>query len=448
VQSISPFSATGVEDVDGMLREVRTLLANPDWKIKDILPCMPLQVPAVEATVSDPKFSVQYNLVYLDKSLDTDKVLRHCRELVDHHEILRTVFVQYRDSWRQVILEAAEIDICRHEVDSASEEDLATTVGRICHQDCSGPIRAGEMFFKCMLIRDSREGAQQDCLVFRISHAQYDGVTLPRLFLQLAELYDGASLPRTKQFSDYVYHCVTQAIPRSYEFWRELLKGSSGISAVMPADERSSTPFSATKTLDMSGRNRDFTFSTTVTAAWAYVLASHLAARDVVFGQVVSARTTGLVEGDAVMGNCYNHVPVRVPFRRGWTGADLLQFVQDQQLAKTPWVATGLADIVRECTDGWPAEASTAPFDSRVLHDDIDYFESISMGGLACRIDALNPHKRPAKEWLIQSYAKDDVLSVEILCSETFKSLAEKLLGRLVETIEALGRRPDGLVFF
>jgi fusarinine C synthase len=422
----APFSAVAADDVEYFRQQIQSQLAEPTWNIKDVLPTTALQAGGVDATIQEPRFSLQYCLLYLDESVDADRLSRCFKELVDEHEILRTVFIDYQGDCLQVVLESVEVEYTEFAVDG----DLEAEVTRVCSEDCAKPLRHGEVWLKTFTVRGP-SGAK--CFVVKISHAQYDGMCLSKLLLQLGHLYNGDQLAPHNQFSAFMYH-VLEVAPKGYPFWKQMLQDSSISVVAPPAVEKSPRAIAISKEIDISNRTRDFTLSTTTTAAWAVVVARHLGIRDVVFGQVVAARNIGIPDCDTIMGKCDHHAPVRVKFVDSWLGKDLLEHVQEQLVSKAPWEATSFKDIIRNCTS-WP---ESTQFDSVVHHHDIDYFDSMEVGGTTCRLDTVNPHSEPAQEWKIQSWSQGNKLTVEIICSESWKPLGYNLLTSLEETVRQL----------
>jgi hypothetical protein len=437
----APFTALQVPDIDVFVSSVvKPLLPCPTWEIKDILPTPVLQEGAVEASVKNPKFSMQYNLLYVDSSIDLKRLVDSCHELVAQHEILRTVFVRANNQCLQVIL--THVDVPTAEFD-AGDDDLETRVEQVCRADSNEYLPYGSVFLKYLLVRGN---AGTNCFILRISHAQYDGMCLSKLLLQLAQLYDGTPVPKHAQFSDYIYQVITDVVPNSYTYWRTLLSGAT-MSVLTPRTPtpKASRAISLQRSVSIASKTTDHTLSTVVLASWAYTLSRYLSTLDVTFGQVVAGRTIDLPDADTIIGKCDQHVPVRVPFSPLWTSSDLLLYIQDQKARTAPHEATGLAEITANCTDWSPQTV----FDSVVHHHDIQYFDTMSFGGKDCRLGVCNPHEEPALEWKVQSWSDREgrLLHLEIICSESWRELGEEVLGCLAEAAGRLVRDPGAPVF-
>ncbi|KAI8959910.1 non-ribosomal peptide synthase [Daldinia sp. FL1419] len=443
-----PFSLLDVSDVENFIAEIiRPQLTQGAHTIKDILPARPLQQVAVKGTTQLPRFSARYELFHFDGHVDKERLFKSCRELVARNEILRTVFVESGGECFGVVLEALHVAIEQYDI----EGDLDSFAHKLCNVDVQTRMSLGSSFVKFMFVQG--EGGKS-CLVFRISHAQYDEVCLPGLIRQIGALYDGNAVLDSVPFSSFVYHVVNKGIPRSIPYWRDLLQGSS-LSILRPdLPLTSRTPAAISRTVDISARLRDITVATLPTAAWALCLARRLARRDVVFGEVVSGRNTDLPHADAVAGPTWQYVPVRVRFEDDWRVIDLLRYVQHQHVASALHECMGLTEIMRECgpLSNWPE--GTDWFDS-VVHQDVVHVEELKFGfgsdrdggGAMCRFETVYPHLEPLREWKVQAFVDGDKLTLELVTFQDWIGVAAELLDELEEIMGMLVRRPDDGLF-
>ncbi|KAI0856054.1 peptide synthetase [Xylaria cubensis] len=433
----TPFSLLGVKDSKTFVAEtIQPMLFRDDLTVLDVLPTRPLQEIAVKGTTQLPRYSARYELFHLSGAVNKTKLFRSCQELVAKNEILRTLFVVAAGECYGVILEELTVAIDEYDI----EGDLEAFVHKLCDMDIQTRMPLGSPFFKFFFIQGDNG---QSCLVIRISHAQYDEICLTGLLRQLAALYEGQPTRDSAPFSSFVYHAVQKGIPRSITYWRELLGGSS-LTVLRPSLPLiSRTPAALTRTVDIAARLKDITIATLPTAAWALCLARRLALRDVVFGEVVSGRNIDLPNADAVMGPTWQYVPVRVKFEDGWTGVDLLEYVQYQHIASAQHECMGLTEIVRNCTE-WPATVDW--FDS-VVHQDVYHVEELKFGNADCRLETVYPHLEPLREWKVQAFVKGDSLMFEIVTFKDWIDVAAELLDELEDIMMALVKRPGELLF-
>ncbi|CAG8981036.1 hypothetical protein HYALB_00008189 [Hymenoscyphus albidus] len=437
VEAAAPFSALDVPDVDKFLTEsILPLLPPNSAKIMDVLPTRPLQEIAVNGTVQLPRYSARYELFYLDAGVDKERLFKSCRELVSRNEILRTVFVYHAEQCYGVVLEDLKIEISEH----VAEGDLVAFSEKQCDIDIETEMPLGSAFVKFLFVQGEGE---KSCLIFRISHAQYDEICLPPLLHQLSALYEERPVPEAIPFSEFIYHVLKETIPQSVPYWGNLLQGSS-LSVLKPSEELTTRKAIAiNKTFDISARSKEITIATLPTAAWALCLARRLGVRDVVFGEVVSGRNINLPNCDTVMGPCWQYIPCRIKFEADWTVTDLLHVVQQQHIKSTQHEGMGLQEIVKNCTD-WPASVDW--FDS-VVHQDVEHVENLAFLGANSRMDTIYPHLEPLREWKIQAFPKGDTICLEVITFEPWAKTATSLLNELGEIMEQLVNRPQSALF-
>ncbi|KIX07787.1 uncharacterized protein Z518_02441 [Rhinocladiella mackenziei CBS 650.93] len=432
-----PFSTLNVSDVDAFVStSILPALAQPTWKVQDVLPARPLQEIAVRGTTHLPRYSVRYEAFYFDAHIDRALLLKSCQDLVSRTEILRTVFAQYEDRYYMVVLEELTIPVVEYEV----EGDLESFAKKFCSVDVQTKMTPGSPFVKFCFVQGEKG---QNCLIMKISHAQYDEICMPRLLHQLAALYEGNTVPESQPFSKFVYHVIRENIPKSIEYWRELLQGSSMtvLRPEIPLESRNHAAIS--RTFDISGRSTDMTTATLPTAAWALCLARRLSLRDVTFGEVVSGRNIDLPKCDTVMGPTWQYVPVRVKFEEKWTGEDLLRFVQQQHVDSTRFEGIGLKEIVRNCTD-W---SETVDWFDSVVHQDVEHVETLAFLAANSRMQSIYPHVEPLREWKIQAFFQGESLTLEIITFESWSGFAESLLRDLGTCLEQLVNQPHDVLF-
>ncbi|PGH19362.1 hypothetical protein AJ80_04002 [Polytolypa hystricis UAMH7299] len=436
-EPVLPFSAIDVHDVDAFVFDIiHPRLVQPEWKIIDVLPTRPLQEIATEGTFKLPRYSARYELFYLDMAVDRARLFRSCQELVARNEILRTIFVEHESRYFGAVVDKVEVPIEEYEI----EGDLESFCQKLCDLDIQTKMPLGTPFVKFLFVQ-GEDG--KSCLLFRISHAQYDEICLPIMLKQLSALYEDKLVQDTIPFSTYVQHVVRENIPLSIEYWKDLLHGST-MSVIKPDTPLiSKKPIAVSKVCDISTRSKEITIATLPTAAWALCLARRLSVRDVTFGEVVSGRNIDLPNCDMVVGPCWQYVPARVKFEPGWTTSDLLEFVQHQHIAGTRFEGIGLKEIVENCTD-WPKTIDW--FDS-VVHQDVDHVENLAFLSATSRMETIYPHLEPLREVKVQAFPKGDTICIEIVTFESWLGFANELLKDLEDIMAQLVGSPHAPLF-
>ena len=433
---VGTFELLGKVDSEALIQDVvQPQLADIGWKVVNALPVRPLQEVAIRGTISIPRFSARYELMYFDKGVDKQRLTRSCEELVKRNEILRTVFIEHQGQNLGVVLEELRPEFIEYETDG----DVEDFSKKLCHLDVLTKMPLGSSFVKWFLVQG--EGGQS-CLIFRISHAQYDEICLPIILRQLSAFYEGKEVQDMVPFSSYVGHLLRRSIPESIPYWRDLLQGSQMTVLKPEAPPERKNHFAIEKTLDISMRPRETTAATLPTAAWALTLAKRLSLRDVTFGEVVSGRNIDFPNADAVVGPCWQYIPVRVKFDTAWTVLDLLNYVQHQHVASSAHECMGIREIAENCTD-WPSDVDW--FDT-VVHQDVEHVESLGLSTTGSRMETLYAHEEPLREWKLQAFFSGDKMTLEIVTIESWADYARELLDEVVDVARFLVEKPRSRV--
>lgn len=354
-------------------------LGIPMDNVEDILPVTDQQTRYLLTTYTSARSSVYYHTRDFPHDFDVDKIQQACLCLVRCLDMLRTVFFAYKDEFLQAVLTqaAGEIDIFRTAVESLDDFTL-----NLKKQDLLCKMEFGDPPAKIRIIHQTRE--QKARVVIRLSHAQYDGTALAKMWSAFEECYSSASsndVIMGSSFSHYMHALSLVDEQSSAEYWRDMLQGSTRTPIKSQTAPRLGYGLGPTvaKTIPACDlQSGDFTFATVLKAAWSYVLAKHSATADVVFGTLVHGRN--LPDTQDVFGPCVNIVPCRLIFQENWTARDLISAINSQQVASIPYETMGSRDIIHNCTS-WP---KWAYFSSVIVHqnyenhqaeDPIKYFD-------------------------------------------------------------------------
>lgn len=422
-----PFSLVNID-----VESVKTLLADQTWTIQDVLPVTGPQEHDVKTTVSDHRSSVQYNMLYFDASIDTSLLVSSFQHLVSQHPILRTVFVDHASQTLQVVLENMTLPV--------SESSTDQPVAAYCRQLAESDISDDSQFalgapFLCLFVV---EGADEKALMIRLSHAQYDGVSLPELLRQLEVRYRGEEIPASAPFSSYIQYSADVKAD-NVSFWRKTLEGSSLTEIIEPASANSTTAW-MTKPVDVSAASPDTTLAVLLNAAWAKVQAQHLSVSDVTFGGIVSGRDVPLSDVDTLMGPCYQYMPVRVQFHPKMTASQLIDHVRTQYLEGSQRATLSFRDIAHSCTS-WPT--SSGFFPSFVNHLNKEFFDSLPFAHTRCRVDYAIPHAEPATPPRVVSFVENGESFVGIEADEKRREFWEARLEELAVAVEGFVKSPE-----
>ncbi|PVH74847.1 acetyl-CoA synthetase-like protein [Cadophora sp. DSE1049] len=434
VQPYKPFSTLRLSNIELFLSEVvRPKLADPDWAIQDVSPVTDSQALDIRGTVQALRTSIQYTMLYLEKGIDREKLFGACKDLVKTHDILRTVFIEHESKFLQVVIDDLDSPMTMHQ----TEGDLERYVNELCTAEIESEFNLGSSFLRILHV----EGKEGECLIIGLSHAQYDGNSLPMVLRDLEALYSGSIVVESEPFSSYMARIGDDGVQtKAISYWRNLLDGSTLSTlegnSVQPTDKA----IFQTKSVDISQRPEEITTANLLTAAWSLVLARRLQKPDVTFGGITSGRNIDLANVENVMGPCYQFTPIRVAFESGWTAMDLLKFVQTQSAESSAHDFLGFEKISTECT-GWSPEAHF--FDSIVHHQDFEDFDTMPFAGGSARVEILNPHGDAAYPLKIVSFVRDGQTCVGVVGSVRDVAFVDSSLDELAATVEELATRGD-----
>jgi acyl carrier protein len=436
MKEYKPFSMIKASDIKEYLsKSIVPALADAAWEVEDVLPATDPQQRDMETTVSKPRSAVQYNMLYFSKDVDMTHLLESFQKLVSAHPILRTVFVKEGSHILQVVLKDLKVQIS----EDTTEDPVADFCKRVAKEDIEddSSFNLGTSSLKLFVIH----GTEQNALMIRISHAQYDGISFPEILRQLELQYEDKELETpSAPFHNYIQY-QSESKLENIQYWREVLQGSWLTS--LPPAESTSTPKFIKKEVDLSSRSPDTTMATLLTAAWARVLSNHLSTDDITFGGVVSGRTVDLPDVDKIMGPTYQYMPLRVKFESGSSVKNLLSGVRDQFLEGSRHATLGFQEISDNCTSWSP----TIPFFSSIVHHhDIEYFDTIPFAGTECGVDYTNPHPEAADPIRVTSYTEGGKTFVGIAADEERGVFWEERLSELASVIEGLVNDPEALI--
>lgn len=432
-QPYRPYSTLGSLNATLFLAEVvRPKLADPSWAVQDVLPVTDSQALDITGTTQAPRTSIQYTMLYFDDGIDQDQLLRACNNLVKTHDILRTVFIEHESTFYQVVLEDLDTPVTKEVADKGLEQFIT----ELCAAHIETDFSLGSSFLKMFHV-EGKDG--QHCLILELSHALYDGISLPRLLQDLETLYKGEKVADFEPFSSYMARISNErGQGKALSYWSGLLSGSSlsvlDGTSTQPGDK---AVFQAS-IVGVSQSLEDITTANLLTAAWALVLARCVGNTDVTFGSVTSGRSIDLPNVENVMGPCYQLTPVRVPFQPQWTAIDLLQFVQRQSAESAAHDFLGFKRISQQCTQWSSSSSETQFFDSIVHHQDFEDFDTMPFAGRTPKVDILNPHGDAACPLKAVSFVRGGELHVGVVGSERDTEFVASILAKLVVAVQEL----------
>ncbi|KAF7512376.1 hypothetical protein GJ744_001944 [Endocarpon pusillum] len=442
-----PFSLVEGESQENLVSGISSQIGVSPNEVADILPATDFQQNAFAHALLRTRGLLNY--LFLDGadgvSLDLNLAKKSCMRLVQEHEILRTVFAYHKEEFVQVVLEDAKVDFEVFEV----EQDIGAFSTVLCKKDAATPLRPGQSLVKFMVVKAKKSTAHR--IIMRVSHAQYDGVCLPRIWQSLEDAFTGRAIAiPPAPFRKYMAAASRLPSRESQQYWTNLLKGSNMTNIVThckPSYRNVYNLVSKRSIPNISLASTGVTFATVLKTAWAMVLGSLSNSNDVIFGHVISGRNMDTHGVAQIVGPCLNIIPIRVKVAAPQTTISLVKEVQDQHIASMAYENLGFRSIIRNCT-AWPKWTRLS---SIVQHQNIDEVSDLQLAGADYSIGHYAPEADEA-DLAIKSTPMADRIDIVMLSSKTGvgANMSAHLLDLLCETIvripEALDRPATSLL--
>jgi amino acid adenylation domain-containing protein len=433
MRAYQPYSTLGSSDTETFLSAaIRPRLSQSSWIVCDVLPLTDTQESDLMQTIEAPRTSLQYTTLIFDKGVDSERLLAACHQLVKTHDILRTIFIEHDSTFYQVVVE----DLSDVVISQQVEGDVTDYITDYCTADIEQEFALGTSFTKIFHIRG--DGDKQG-LVLRLSHAQYDGVSLPNLLTNLETLYIGNKIS-TSPFSTYISATLEPSVQQSsLTYWRNLLSGSLPSVLVSPSSQPNEKGLFKSAAVNMETKPSDVTTANILTTAWAIILARRLQTTDVVFGAVTSGRNIpALANVDDIMGPCYQFTPVRVTLTAEQDTTTLLGHIANQLAESSAHDFIGFSRIADAV--GWSDnDDGRGGFDSLVHHqDDEDDVDTMAFAGGVCKVDLIKPHGDSGVPFKVVSFVKGGETYVGVVGVESQSGFVDEVLGQLVGVVGEL----------
>ncbi|KAJ6442239.1 nonribosomal peptide synthase [Purpureocillium lavendulum] len=374
----------------------------------------------------------EYWIVNLTGKVNFGSLQSACLALMQRHDMLRTIFVQDRGKYLQVVMDDVDASIRQF----TTTLSVAQFVDEHRAQDGIMPPTVGFPVLQFWLVNNKRG---EQALVVSLSHAQFDGYSLHILWNDPKLLYEGGELRPAPSYSTHVQLWTQGQTVEAFRLWEETLRESQvsriDNASVGEACCSNSSSVTATRILHTdSGSSQSTTTATVVKAAWSLVLA-HLTGQDhVVFAQTSSGRSHGQSSARNVVGMCLNFIPVRMKLDPASTVAILLESLQEQHRRSPDHELLDLRDIVRKATP-W-VEGTT--HQSVLVHQNIEPDLPFTFGEAEALVTCPYDWPHPPDKILVESRPLGDGrmrMALDTRSEILTQANAEVVLGRLCDLI-------------
>ncbi|KAH6645444.1 hypothetical protein BKA67DRAFT_664519 [Truncatella angustata] len=220
-QPLSPFSQLKTDDSEAFLEEfVLLLIESSCGTVRDVIPAPDFQEHSILEALQDPPSRYPHWIFDLPADVDFPTLEQACKKLVTCFDILQTIFIRADNRFWQALLSDLKPE---YGVFDAMDEDITAYTDSIFEQDLKRPRQSGRSFIPFIVIKH-HSGAHK--LVFRISHAQFDGFSWDIVLQSLSSLYRGEYVPSVPSFGQYIAFNETRK-EESIRYWTSRLNGVS-----------------------------------------------------------------------------------------------------------------------------------------------------------------------------------------------------------------------------
>ncbi|HBT88792.1 non-ribosomal peptide synthetase [Desulfobacter sp.] len=272
------------------------------------------------------------------------------QKVVDRHEVLRSSFVwETLDKPLQKVSPEVKVEFEHMDLSDLNEWEQKIELRAVLEKDrAKGFDLTTPPLFRLYLLKRWEESY---FLIFSHHHLLLDGWSNPILLDEVREYYQGiirgidVSLPHPKPFRLYIRWLRQQKLDEEKQFWQDYLRGFKRTTP-LPYDlgaprqdgyllkskelhmELASPLFSDLKAY---ARSCHVTLNTLIQAAWCIILSRYSGHDQIVFGSLVSGRSSVLDGIEHMIGMFLNTLPMHVKVDEKAFLKDWLKYVHHQQ---------------------------------------------------------------------------------------------------------------------
>nr|APA19546.1 leualacin synthetase [Hapsidospora irregularis] len=411
-----------------LLEEIGSVGLDVGTGIEDVLPLTSFQERIV---LNGEKIRQHANYFYIElgSDLKVSQMEESFTMTLDKFPILRSCFPRLQGQLWRVVLRQLRLPI--HVEDVRDDDDLGQASDAFCLADAK-TLSSDGIPVSLTLLRHGTQGVR---LVLRISHTQYDGVSLPVILQSLMDGYHGIQTNPGPEFTRLLAH-ASRKRDKSIAYWTEVLRGST-LTVPEAVLRPEITPGSSAERIDeeaeidvpkLPGRTTE---ASLLSAAWALLLSRITGEADVVFGHVVAGRNSAIPGIAEMVGPCINIMPLRASLAPDTTPRQLLLSLQEQFVSVGDADSLGFKDIIEHCTD-WPAGST---FESMIQHQNIDEHPEIESTETPARLQFLGEDHVVPQSLQMISYPQEGGRRLRIRLVGNTHILTREMAGSMMRAI-------------
>ena len=332
-------------------------------KISKIYPLSPMQKGILFHSLIDegPSYFEQVEFT-IEGDLDVVSFQKSVQHLVDRHDIFRTVFIHKKiQTPRQVVLRKLNIEVHYEELVEKAETTKRDYIDYFKVKDKERGFDLSKDLLMRFSVFKTNSNAYQ--IVWSYHHILMDGWCTDIVLKEILHIYKSIkhnmeiSLPKVNPYYKYIEWLNEKDEEVAKEYWGKRLQDY---------EEQALIPYSRTLAGKYTYQEKEmlFTLSQEVTKAfydlakklkvttsnlfqsiWGILLQKYNNSSDVVFGSVVSGRSSEIDGIENMVGLFINTIPVRVTLPETQKFIDLVQQVQHYAVQSEGYEYIPLAEI-------------------------------------------------------------------------------------------------------
>ncbi|MFF7110513.1 amino acid adenylation domain-containing protein [Pseudomonas sichuanensis] len=318
--------------------------------------------------------------------LEPQRFRQAWQAVLDRHAMLRSGFHWPAQQAQVVQLVFKQAQVPFIELDWRGEAQLEQRLQALADEQRAQAFDTRQApLLRLVLVRTE---AARWHLVYTHHHVLLDGWSNAQVLGEVLACYAGRTLPAPAgRYRDYIGWLQRQDRQVSEQFWRKRLalldEPTQLMTALAPlaqagqghGEQRIRLHGARSERLVAFAKARKLTVNTLVQAAWALLLQRYTGQAAVCFGATVAGRPAGLPGIEHQVGLFINTLPVIVAPRPEQPLGQLLQTLQDDNLALREHEHTALADI-----QGWAGQAGASLFDTLVVFENYPLGDTLAEG--------------------------------------------------------------------
>ncbi|KAL6231349.1 hypothetical protein BDW75DRAFT_243990 [Aspergillus navahoensis] len=355
----SPFSLIAANDNEAYLQRIASRMPGRKAQdIVDILPTTDFQALTVAEALTTPG-TANFAHFFLDGdgACDVEMLRKSCLQLIEAVPALRTAYVFNQGVLLQVVLQIYEPEI---KILQANDGTIEEVTSDLISKQMFQPPYLGQPFTAITIIEEPDNSRHR--VVLRLTHAEYDAVSMQSIWQQLRALYEGATLKPRPTFASFLYSQRQKITTQTYNYWRTLLDQSTmtplSTSTPLPTNTIGHYPSKVAQLRPCRVHINKYSFKGITSAVfikttWAITLSRLSNCQDLIFADTVSSRGTVDESLMEATGCCVTLLPVRVKLTPESSIQEVLLQLQKQQIQSLEQAQLGFREILHECTN-WP----------------------------------------------------------------------------------------------